>query len=167
MDPAAKHDLTPDQACALATDGSKCVNINSTSKKKIIRTLVVISFLSYLVSIFNRMLLWQYLDEDIQRLLKVDGYGAIFSEHAYIPWAVLSLLSYAGIFFLRRWARDLLIAIYLFQIILVPFSGIRIFAPYEGIFSIYMLTDGMIIGLLYFAWGSELYDKRSGSRDNS
>jgi hypothetical protein len=115
---------------------------------------------------FNRLLLWKYLDEDVQRLLAVDGYGSIFPEHSYIPWVILSLLSYVGIFFLRRWARDLLAAIYLFQVVIVPFSGVRIFAPFEGVFSVCMLTDGMVLGLLYFAWNSELYDKPSRSSDN-
>lgn len=136
------------------------VNINSASKKKVIKTLVIVSMLSYLASMFNRLLLWDYLDEDIQRLLAVDSYGTIFPEYAYIPWVALSLLSYVGIFFLRRWARDLLMAIYLFQFILAPFSGVRIFAPFEGAFSICILTDGMMLGLLYFAWSSELYNKR-------
>lgn len=139
------------------------VSISSVNKKKVIRTLVIISTLSYLASIFNRLLLWEYLGEDIQRLLMVDGYGTILPEHAYIPWVALSLLGYIGVFFLRKWARDLLMAIYIFQLILAPFSGVRIFASFEGVFSICMLTDGMILGLLYFAWSSELHDKRSDS----
>ncbi|MDX9740894.1 MAG: hypothetical protein RBT81_06915 [Gammaproteobacteria bacterium] len=137
------------------------MDIDSVSKKMVIKFLVVISVLFYFAWVFNRIFLWEYLDEDLQKILVVDGYGTRFSEHAYILWVVLTLLSYSGIFFLRRWARDLLMAVYLFHLVLAPFSGVRIFAPYEGIFSIVMITDGMILGLLYFAWSAELYDKRN------
>jgi hypothetical protein len=136
--------------------------MESVSKKNVIRALIVISAMSYTIWVFGRLVLWPYFDENVQRLLDVDGYGAMLPEYefAYVPWVSVSLLSYIGLFFLRRWGRDLLVAVYLLTLILSPFSGVMIHAPYERFFfTVFMLSDGMILGLLFFAWRAELFDK--------
>ena len=97
--------------------------MENVSKKNVIRSLVIISALSYVIWVFGRIVLWQYLDENVQRLLDVDGYGTMIPEHdfAYVPWVSVSLLSYLGLFLLRRWGRDLLVVVYLATLILSPF----------------------------------------------
>lgn len=136
--------------------------MENVSKKNVVRALVIISALSYVIWVFGRLVLWQYLDENVQRLLDVDGYGTMIPEHdfAYVPWVFVSLLSYVGLFLLRRWGRDLLVVVYLATLILSPFSGVMIHASYERFFfTVFMLSDGMILGLLFFAWRDELFNK--------
>jgi hypothetical protein len=130
-------------------------------KKNIIRTLVIISALSYVIWVFGRLVLWQHFDENVQRLLDADGYGTKLPEHefAYVPWVFISLLSYMGLLLFRRWGRDLLVAVYILTLVLSPFSGVMIHVPYERFFfTVFMLSDGMILGLLFFAWKDEFFD---------
>jgi len=121
--------------------------------------MVAISTVTYLTWVFGRIIFWEYIEPDMRRLLEVDGFGARIPEfdYAYIFWIAMSLASYAGIWLLRRWGRDLLVVTYLLTIVLAPFSGAMINAPLERVLMIvFLLVDGMIIGLTYLAWPSIL-----------
>jgi len=136
--------------------------MDGLNRKATIRVLTLISALSYVIWVFGRLVLWQDFDENVQMILDADGYGAILPEHeyAYIPWISISLLSYVGLFLLRPWGRNLLAIVYLLTLLLSPFSGVMIHAPFERFFfTVFMLCDGAILGLLFFAWRTELFDK--------
>lgn len=107
---------------------------------------------------FGRIILVEHLDEDVGELVYFDGYGAIVwsGAYSYMLWLVASLASYLGIFLFKRWGRDLLLFIYLLAILMSPFMGVMVNAPYEtSLYTVMVLSDGIIIGLLCFAWSFE------------
>ena len=77
---------------------------------KTIRLLVLIALISYLIWVFDRVLFWGLLSDDSRRLAILDGYGAVVHQpkHMYLGWVFLSVMSYMGIYFFRKWGGVLL-----------------------------------------------------------
>ena len=140
------------------------MEISISRKKYIIRGLVLVSCVSYIAWMFGRYIYWEHIDHDIRKLLEFDGYGSSVPESAsqhillianntYILWLVISCICWAGLWFFYKWGRDLLAFLYFLSNAVVPFSGINMYTPLEQILmNIYILTDGVILGLTYIAW---------------
>jgi len=117
---------------------------------------------------FGRLVFWDYIDPDVQKLLEFDGFGSMppksgrpfvfwVAENIYAFWLIMSIASWIGLWFLQRWGRDLLVLLYFLSNVVAPFSGVKIGTPIEQVLmTIFTLSDGIIIGLTYFAWPNVL-----------
>lgn len=136
----------------------------------VIRSLTVVSLCSYCIWIFYRWAFWDWLDADLQQLLHFDALGSYIpsTNYTYLPFFAASVISYVGIFFIKRWGLNLLVAIYGATLLLSVFSGAQIHSPVERIFyAILLLSDGMILGLGFFCLTTDFFprSRKNGSSE--
>lgn len=131
---------------------------------RIIRTLVSISIMAYFSWVFGRLVFWDFIEHEIQKILSLDGMGSKleYIENEYVFWIFLSAASYLGVFFLKRWGCNLLLLTFLLTCFMAPFSGVMINSPLERLlFMIFWFSDGMIIALSMIAWPS-IFNRTKG-----
>ena len=123
--------------------------------KTIYRYLVLISFCAFMIFLSFRNIFWEGLDDNTQRLLRVDGYGTTLPVLEYLFWIILTLIliTYIGLIFFKRWGIILLIFLYIVDLwVFAPFGGIEISVPIEKIAkNMFIFCDGMIIALAFFS----------------
>jgi len=87
------------------------------------------------------------------QLLSMSGYGGLsFIQHPafYLSFGVAKLVATVGLVFFLPWGRWLLGAIALAGLSSLPFSGISVGTPLDGIIaSLLTLSDGAIIALAF------------------
>lgn len=123
--------------------------------RNIFRNLVLISLSMNMILVFFRDIYWNNFDEDIQRLLEVDGYGSVIPGVEYVFWIILilSITCYVGLYFFRLWSIWLLLFLdIVFLLFLAPFGGVEVSAPVERISgAILFFIDGMLVSLAFFS----------------
>lgn len=100
--------------------------------------------------------------EDIQSILAHSGHGAVLSPGSplyYVPF-ISAMIACIGLLMLARWARTLLLASTVAGLLIVPFAGVWVMAPFES----FVGTIAGILGpaLLGIAYSSPIAGKLSG-----
>ncbi len=123
--------------------------------RKIYLTLVFVSLSMNMLWIFFRDLYWPHFSNDMQKILRADGYGSVIpgTENLFVLVLSVSILCYVGLFFFKRWAVWILIGLdIIVLLILSPFAGVEVAAPIERVAkAIFLMADGAIITLAFFS----------------
>jgi hypothetical protein len=89
----------------------------------------------------------------VSQLLSMSGYGALpFTQHPafYLSFGVAKLLATIGLVLFLPWGRWLLVAIAVAGLASLPFTGVAIGAPLDGIIgSLLTLSDGALLALSF------------------
>ena len=122
------------------------------SRLKVFRLLIITSVISYVIWFFLPYLPIEHSRETLN-LLAASGYGAAsITQHpfVYISIVVAKLMASLGLFLFLSWGRWLFVGVVTISVVLVPFSGVVITAPLDGLFGAFAgLIDGAIIALSF------------------
>jgi hypothetical protein len=98
--------------------------------------------------------------------LAISGYGAVLPiRHPvyYGAWFTAWLVTYLGISFFQNWARHTYLALTIFGLLLIPFSGYVVALPLDYLLgSIVTVFDGVILGMAYSSPFSNTFKKCKG-----
>ena len=87
------------------------------------------------------------------QLLSMSGYGGLpFVQHPvfYLSFGVAKLIATVALVFLLSWGRWLLAAIAVAGLVSLPFSGLSVGTPLDGIIgSLLTLSDGAVLALAF------------------
>ena len=89
----------------------------------------------------------------VSQLLGMSGYGALpFTQHPafYLSFGVAKLLATVGLVLFLPWGRWLLVAIAMAGLASLPFTGLSVGTPLDGIVgSLLTLSDGALLALSF------------------
>lgn len=119
------------------------------------RALVLASAVLYIV--------WYFLPSDAlvggdfaaANLLKLDGYGAIFTTNHWfftVVLFVLWMIAYVELLRLRTWGRYLYLGLTVWALIAAALYGYRVSSPLEEVLGLVIdLLDGAILALVFLS----------------
>lgn len=122
------------------------------TKVRFFQTLVGISLLAYGIFFLFPLLPINH-SPAFQSLLEYSGYGGLIPpDHpfVYLPVALLKIVASFGLFLFLTWGRWLLLAHIAISMALVPFIGVIIYTPMDGLASYVSATiDGALLILCF------------------
>jgi uncharacterized ion transporter superfamily protein YfcC len=123
-----------------------------SSPVAVYRTLIVVSFATYIAWFLFPLVENQFLSEDKLYLLGAHGYGAILPIPLRISWLLffINLAVAPGLWFFAKSARWVYVAIVIFFVAITPLGGMKVEAPLSTFLAyINTLVDGALIILSF------------------
>jgi hypothetical protein len=92
------------------------------------------------------------LPDAVQAILSHQGHGAILPEGSPLYYApfVAAMVGSVGLLMMTRWGRTVLLASIASDVLLIPFAGVGVVAPFDALIgSIAWLLGAFILGVAY------------------
>jgi len=132
--------------------------------KRQLRILIVLNWLLTIIAAIVFLSTRTSLPTELKTYLENQKSLGESSADGIFLWVDVSLLVFAiaasiGLFLFKRWARNFLLAIYLFSVLLIPTRAVYINTGWAQLmFSLADMTGGMILALVFFSPLSALFD---------
>jgi hypothetical protein len=135
--------------------------------EKLFRILVIASISLYLVEVILPFVDYLWLTQEELDLMSWTGYGGAIKSSYTLYWVMSGVWVglFVGLFFFISVARKLFIAYLILILVLTPFFGYSVQAPFAGALNtITNILDGAIIAIAYLTSVDKLFNKEQSKK---
>lgn len=139
-------------------------DLNLTTLKKILRILIALNWATAIVAVIVSQAARQHLPTELTSFLESRQRLGATQFEKVVVWVEIVLFFFSiadsvGLFLFRRWARLLLLPLYIVATLLVPANAVYIQTGWTRmLLGISTLLGGMVIALVFFSPLAEVFN---------
>jgi hypothetical protein len=139
--------------------------LNEVLMKRIFRFLIVLNWVTAIAGVIVSFATQKYLPIELMHYLEARRHQAItqFRMAVFlfdVVFLIVCIIDSIGLFLFRRWAKTLLVPLYVVAILMIPTNDVYIQTGWtKMMFSIGSVIGGMIVSLVFFSPLTEVFDR--------